>query len=150
MNKFRCLTISFFVINLKQAITKILFMSKRMTPEEVLSSVVEGINTGNMDSLMTLYEADACFATQPGQLAKDPESIRQSLRNFIDLKGKLDLKVKRVLQASDLALVTTEWSFSGTGADGNPVNMAAKSADVLRQQADGSWKFVIDNPWGTD
>jgi hypothetical protein len=24
-------------------------MSKRMTPEEVLSSVVEGINTGNMD-----------------------------------------------------------------------------------------------------
>ncbi len=121
-----------------------------MTPEEVLSSVVEGINTGNMDSLMTLYEADACFATKPGQLAKDPESIRQSLRNFIDLKGKLDLKVKRVLQASDLALVTTEWSFSGTGADGNPVNMAAKSADVLRQQADGSWKFVIDNPWGTD
>jgi ketosteroid isomerase-like protein len=45
------------------------------------------------------------------------------------LKGKLDLKVKRVLQASDLALVITEWSFSGTGPDGNPVNMAAKSAD---------------------
>jgi ketosteroid isomerase-like protein len=99
---------------------------------------------------MTLYEADACFATQPGQLAKSPESIRQSLRNFIDLKGKLDLKVKRVLQASDLALVTTEWSFGGTGADGNPVNIASKSADVLRQQADGSWKFVIDNPWGTN
>ena len=39
--------------------------------------------------------------------AKSPESVRQSLRSFIDLKGKLDLKVKRVLQASDLALVTT-------------------------------------------
>lgn len=34
--------------------------------------------------------------------------------------------------------------------DGNPVNMAAKSADVLRHQADGTWRFVIDNPWGTD
>jgi len=124
------------MINLK--ILQKSFMSKRMTPEEVLSSVVEGIDTGNMDSLMTLYEAGACFATQPGELAKDPESIRQCLRNLIDLKGKLDLKVKRVLQASDLALVTTEWSFSGTGADGNPVNMVAKSADVLRQQADGT------------
>ena len=126
-------------------------MSKKMTPEEVLNSVVEGINTGNLDSLMALYETDACFASEPGQLAKSPESVRQSLRSFIDLKGKLDLKVKRVLQASDLALVTTEWSFSGTGPDGNnPVNMAAKSADVLRQQVDGTWRFVIDNPWGTD
>ena len=125
-------------------------MSKKMTPEEVLNSVVEGINTGNLDSLMMLYETDACFASRPGQLAKSPETIRQSLRSFIDMNGKLDLKVKRVLETSDVALVTTEWSFSGTGPDGKLVNMAAKSADVLRQQADGSWCFVIDNPWGTD
>ena len=123
-----------------------------MTPEEVLNSIVEGINTGNLDSLMMLYETGACFASQPGQLAKSPESIRQSLRSFIDMNGKLELKVKRVLQTSDLALVISEWSFSGTGPDGNPVNIAAKkSTEVLRrQQADGSWRFVIDNPWGTD
>ena len=28
--------------------------------------------------------------------------------------------------------------------------MAAKSADVLRQQSDGTWRFIIDIPWGTD
>lgn len=124
-----------------------------MTPEEVLNSVVEGINTGNLDSLMMLYETDACFVSQPGQLAKSPETIRQSLRGFTEMKnGKFDLKVKRVLQASDLALVISEWSFIGTGPDGNPVNIAAKkSTEVLRrQQADGTWRFVIDNPWGTD
>lgn len=125
-------------------------MTKRKTPKEVLESVVEGINSGELDSLMALYETDACFATEPGQIANSPESIRQCLRNFVDLKGKLELKVKRVLQASDLALVITEWSYEGTGPDGNPVNMAARSADVLRQQADGTWRFVIDNPWGTD
>ena len=79
-------------------------MSKKMTPEEVLNSVVEGINTGNLDSLMMLYETDACFASQPGQLAKSPETIRQSLRSFIDLNGKLDLKVKRVLHQVILLL----------------------------------------------
>ena len=41
-------------------------------------------------------------------LQKSPESVRENLRNFIDLKGKLDLKVKRVLQASDLVLAITE------------------------------------------
>lgn len=125
-------------------------MVKNMKPEEVLNSAVEGINKGDLDSLMTLYETEACFATQPGQLANTSESISQSLKGFIDLKGELDLKVKRVLRASDLALVITEWSFSGTEPDGNAVNMAAKSADVLRQQSDGTWLFVIDNPWGTD
>ena len=125
-------------------------MSKTTTPEEVLNTFVEGIKTGNIDSLMTLYEGNACFATQPGQLADSPESVRQSIQNFIDLKGKVDLKVKRVLQAGNLALVISEWSVSGTGPDGNAVNMSNKSTDVLRKQADGTWLFVIDNPWGTD
>ena len=125
-------------------------MSGKMTPEEVLNSVVEGINAGDLDSLMTLYEPLARFASQPGQLAKSPDGIRESLRGFIDMNGKLDLKVKRVLKASDLALVTSEWSFSGTGSDGKHVDITSKSADVLRQQPDGTWRFVIDNPWGTD
>jgi ketosteroid isomerase-like protein len=125
-------------------------MSKKMTPEEVLNSVTEGINAGDLDSLMTLYEPLACFASQPGQLAKSPADIRESLRSFIDMSGKLDLKVKRVLNASDIALVTTEWSFSGTGSDGKRVDIVGKSADVLRQQPDATWRFVIDNPWGTD
>jgi ketosteroid isomerase-like protein len=41
------------------------------------------------------------------------------------------------------------WSFDGTGPDGEPVRLEAQNADVLRRQEDGSWRFVIDNPWGT-
>lgn len=122
----------------------------RGTPEQVLKSIVDGINTGNLDSLMTLYEPEAAFAPQPGSLNHGLPGVREALAGFIAMKGKLDLKVTRVLEASDLALVTTVWSFTGTGPDGKPVKLAAKSADVLRRQADGSWRLVIDNPWGTD
>ncbi len=122
----------------------------RATPEEVLKSIVEGINAGDFSSLMPLYEREAAFATQPGTLARGPQGIREALAGFIAMKGTLDLKVTRVLEASDLALVATVWSFTGTGPDGKPVKLAAKSADVLRRQTDGSWRLVIDNPWGTD
>jgi len=122
----------------------------RGTPEQVLKSIVDGINTGNLDALMTLYEAEAAFATQPGSLNHGLPGVREALAGFIAMKGKLDLKVTRVLQVSDLALVATVWSFDGIGPDGKPVKLAAKSADVLRRQADGSWRLVIDNPWGTD
>ena len=122
----------------------------RGTPEEVLKSIVNGINTGNLDALIPLYEPEAVFATQPGTLSHGLQGIGEALAGFIAMKGTLDLNVTRVLEAGGLALVATVWSFTGIGPDGEPVKLAAQSADVLRRQADGSWRFVIDNPWGTD
>ena len=119
------------------------------TPVQVLESIVTGINSGNLESLMPLYENEAAFATQPGSLAPGAPGVRDALNGFISMKGKLDLDVTRVLEVDDLALVIGEWSFNGTGPDGEPVQLEAKNADVLRRQTDGSWRFVIDNPWGT-
>jgi ketosteroid isomerase-like protein len=122
----------------------------RGTPEQVLKSTVDGINAGNLGALITLNESEAAFAVQPGRLNHGTAGIREALAGFIAMKDKLDLTVTRVLEASGLALVSTVWSYTGTGLDGEPVKLAAKSADVLRRQADVSWRFVIDNPWGTD
>ena len=122
----------------------------RSTPEQVLNSIVDGINNGNLEALMTLYEPQAAFAIQPGDLRHGLPGVAQALAGFVAMRGELDLEVTRVLQVDDLALVTTVWSFSGSGANGEPVKLAARSADVLRRQDDGSWRFVIDNPWGTD
>jgi uncharacterized protein (TIGR02246 family) len=119
------------------------------TPEQVLRSIVDGINTRNLEGLMTLYEPEAAFAAQPGTLAHGLPGVRESLAGFIAMKGTLDLNVTRILEASDLALVVGVWSFTGTGPDGEPVKLTGHNADVLRRQADGSWRFVIDNPWGT-
>jgi ketosteroid isomerase-like protein len=120
------------------------------TPEQVLESIVTGINSGNLDSLMPLYENEAAFATEPGSLAHGTPGVRNALTGFISMNGTLDLEVTRVLEVDDLALVMGVWSFDGTGPDGEAVRLEARNADVLRRQDDGTWRFVIDNPWGTD
>jgi uncharacterized protein (TIGR02246 family) len=120
------------------------------TPEQVLEAIVEGINTGDLERLMPLYENEAAFANEPGSLAHGAPGVSEALTAFISMKGKLDLDVTRVLEVGDLALVIGVWSFDGTRPDGEPVRLAARNADVLRRQTDGTWRFVIDNPWGTD
>jgi uncharacterized protein (TIGR02246 family) len=120
------------------------------TPEQVLEAIVDGVNTGNLDGLLPLYEREAAFATEPGSLAHGAGGVREALNSFISMKGKLDLEVTRVLEVDDLALVVGVWSFVGTGPDGEAVRLEARNADVLRRQADGSWRFVIDNPWGVE
>ncbi len=119
------------------------------TPEQVLETIVTGINSGDLESLMPLYESEAAFALQPGSLAHGPSGVREALTGFISLQGELDLEVTRVLEVDDLALVTGVWKFNGTAPDGAPVQLEASNADVLRRQSDGTWRFVIDNPWGT-
>src|SRR5688572_10260018 len=113
------------------------------TPQQVLQSIVTGINSGDLDSLLPLYEREAALATQPGSLAPGTSGIRDALSGFISMQGTLDLDVARVLEVDDLALVVGVWSFDGTGADGEPVRLEARNADVLRRQADGTWRFVI-------
>ena len=122
----------------------------RGTPEQVLKSVVDGINTGNLEALMSLYEPEAAFAFQPGSLAHGLTGVRESVAALLAMKGTIDIKVTRVLEAGGLAFVAGVWSFTGTGPDGTPVTLTGRNGDVLRRQEDGSWRFVIDNPWGTD
>ena len=122
-----------------------------MTPKEFLASYVEGIQCRERKFSIMMYEADECFfCVSAGKIINGLENIRQGLQSFIDMNGKLDTKVKGVIQTSDIALVNTEWSFNGTGPDGKAVTITGKAAYVLRQQPDRTWRILIDNPWGTD
>ncbi len=126
-------------------------MSKFLTPEDLLNSQVEEFNKGNINFLMTLYEKDACFASEPGQIINVLNNIRLTLQRFINMGARLEAKVKRVIHASDLALLITEWSITGTEpADITPITLTGRGTIVLRRQSDGTWLMVIENPWGTE
>lgn len=52
----------------------------------------------------------------------------------------------QVLVAGDVALVQNDWSMTGTAPDGSTVTQGGRSADVVRLQADGNWRVLIDRP----
>jgi ketosteroid isomerase-like protein len=55
-----------------------------------------------------------------------------------------------VIENGDLAVAYSDWSLTGgTDPDGNPVNMEARSTDVMRRQSDRSWLDAIDDPYSS-
>jgi ketosteroid isomerase-like protein len=96
---------------------------------------------------MTLYEKVACFASEPGQVVVDLDGIRRTLQGFVDMAAKLEARVNRVIQASDLALLITEWSINGNEPDDKRINLTGRGTVVLRRQSNGTLLMVIENPW---
>jgi uncharacterized protein (TIGR02246 family) len=118
------------------------------TPEQIHRLFEEAFNAGDIDGLMELYEPDAALIAQPGSLANGIEQARAALQGFLALKGRIALDTKLVVTVGELAYLSNTWSLTGTGPDGNPVVLGATTAEVARRQADGSWRYVIDNAWG--
>lgn len=118
------------------------------TAAELPATFADRLGAGDLDGALALYEPDATFAPQPGAQVTGLDAIREALTQFVALRPTLEGEVEKVLEADDVALVTNRWTLRGTGPDGGPLEMAGVSADVMRRQPDGTWRILVDDPWG--
>lgn len=117
-------------------------------PDEIDALFEKALNAGDLDALLALYEPTATFTVEPGKVVSGTAAIREALTGFLALKPSISLKPRILGNAGDVALVSSAWVLEGTGPDGKPVALTGTSAEVVRRQADGTWKFVVDSPWG--
>jgi ketosteroid isomerase-like protein len=110
----------------------------------------DALNAGKMDPLLALYEPGASLVPQPGQLVTGTEGIRQALGGFLGMKPTIALETRKIVQGGDIALLYGKWTLKGTGPDGKPVSMAGQSTEVVRRQPDGTWRYVVDNPYAVE
>ncbi len=119
------------------------------TPEEIDHLFVKAMNEGDVESMLTLYEPDQVFVSQPGQpvVRGAGESLREKLRAFTSLRPQLKIEMKHVVEAGDIALYCCQWTMQVTGPDGQEQTLSGRDANVARRQSDGTWRILIDNPF---
>jgi ketosteroid isomerase-like protein len=117
-------------------------------PEIAVKEFFRLFNTGDVEAVLAMYEPRAILVAPSGQAAQGAAGLREALNKFLSLKPTLTINHSRVVVAGDLALSLVRWTLTGTGSDAKPVYMEGTTSDVLRRQGDGTWLFVIDNPWG--
>ena len=120
-------------------------------PEDCDFLLVEALGKGDLEAALALYEPNASFVLDSGQVVTGAAAIREVMQGFLALKPKFTMEVKAVQNGDEnIALLRGKWNLTGTGPDGKPMIMSGNSTEVVRRQPDGSWKFIIDNPRGAD
>ena len=122
-------------------------MSAR-TPQDTDRLFGEHVNARDLDALVALYEPEAVLVNQDGTLAIGRDAIRAALSGLLEMRPRIRMHVAKTVSAgADLAMLYNEWSMSIPGPDGQTVEMSGKALEVVRRQADGTWRFVIDDPF---
>jgi uncharacterized protein (TIGR02246 family) len=118
-------------------------------PDDVITLFAAALHDGRLDDAVSLYEPDAVFIPEPGATPiRGTDQIQVALASFTALRPTLTPDIRKVVQAGDIATVINAWQLTGTAPDGAHLQLSGTSADVLRRRPDGSWRLLIDDPWG--
>lgn len=109
-----------------------------MKPEELSQRFAACMNAGDIEGVMNLYEDGAVMPRQDGAVLGGAAAIRGAMAPFAQTKPDIKCNVVKVVIAGDIALVHNKWSMTGAGGH---------AIEIARRQADGSWLYVIDDPF---
>jgi ketosteroid isomerase-like protein len=110
------------------------------TPEEICPLFKRYMAEGDIESLLTLYDPAAVFLNQAGEI-KSGDGLKEELAALAITKAVFDFNIRQVVQSGDIALMHTDWKVS------SPQQMSVYAIEVARRQADGTWRWLIGDPF---
>ena len=115
------------------------------SPEQLHRVFQEAFNRHDLESIVALYEPGAVLASVNGPV-QGTDAIREQYRGALARHASIDLQTLGVNLAGNLAMLHGKWILHETGPDGRQVRREGRNTETARQQPDGRWLFVIDNP----
>ncbi len=110
-------------------------------PEDLGRLFVEAMRAGDLDAVLALYEPGAAMPNQQGEVRTGTDTIRQDMAPFAAAKPDMTIETDKAIIAGDIALSHSRWSMT------KPAPMSGRAVEVARRQPDGTWLYVIDDPF---
>lgn len=106
-----------------------------LNPEDLARFFVLRANAGDVHGLLALYEPDAVLVGLQGQMMRGTEAIRNFYAGLLKDRPTFQAGEQRpALRQGNIALTSSRLT-NGT-----------VTAEVARQQPDGAWLWMIDQP----
>lgn len=123
--------------------------SLAMQAENLPGVFAAAFNTFDPDVALGVYESEGLLVSSPGDVTVGIQR-RAALEGLTAMGIPIEVQPRHVYVADDIALLIVDWSIRGTTSDGIKVDVSSTATDVARRGADGRWRYIIDNPFGTE
>jgi ketosteroid isomerase-like protein len=114
--------------------------------EDVHAVLANAFNTGNVDTVMSMYDVTGIIVPEPDKPVSGKVKFEEAIKGILSIKGKMDIKTVYCLQTGNIAVGRSEWNITDNGE----TKISAKGIEVMKQQADGSWKIIVDHAFGAE
>lgn len=122
-------------------------------PEDLDYLLAHAFNDRDTDAVEALFEDGSTTRSLPEQ-GSEPgpgsDLVVGLVRAAEGSEQRMNIEVVQVTQVGDIALLLSQWSVTGHTADGTPLSINHRGAEVGRRQPDGTWKYLIDVPGAAD
>lgn len=116
--------------------------------QALVETMTTAFQNGNIDAVMQSYTPEAVVLFEPGTPVSGAGALRGAFGEMAALKPVFAYSGHEVVVAGDTAVHFAPWTMHATLPDGSEITQSGLSVAVMRKQADGSWRMVIDNPHG--
>ncbi|PCG82049.1 DUF4440 domain-containing protein [Streptomyces sp. WZ.A104] len=118
-------------------------------PEDIPGLIAAAFNANDAQAMLDLFEPDGILVTPPdGTHEVGLEAVAASLKKMFGVITGADITVTSVLRSGGIAMTHADWHLVGTDETGTPVDLRGKGTVVSREQPDGTWRILFDDPVG--
>lgn len=131
--------------------TKIDLSVSARQPDDLSRILVQALETGDIETSVALYEPSAVLFSKSGRTMTGLDEIRKNNAALIALKPKFNIAFIKFTLSGDGSLATNRMkaTLSWQDAEGKAVEASVDTLEVARKQEDGSWRYIIDDPYGS-
>lgn len=119
-------------------------------PEDMNAAFADAYNSGDIDQLLALYEPNSVHVHRNGSLEIGVHSFRHTLEELLRLKGTMVSTNVYCIPFENIAMLRARFILQTTDPDGQPLVLQGHTSEIVRQQPDESWLYIVDHPFGSD
>ncbi|WP_329086487.1 MULTISPECIES: YybH family protein [unclassified Streptosporangium] len=118
-------------------------------PEDIPGLIAAAFNANDPQAMLDLFDPDGILVTPPdGTHEVGLEAVAKSLKAMFAVITAADITLTSAMRSGDIAMTHADWHLTGKDEAGEPIDLRGKGTVVSRQQPDGTWRIVFDDPVG--